>query len=253
MDSSDQKVTPISSRVGAFDVVRGFSVLSMVLFHLCYDLKFISGVSLTWFEPPLQDIWRASISWTFLFVAGCMCLHSRSNLKRALQYGLVALAIWVATTIVAVDVPISYGIIYCVAACTLVSAILQRLNALPRGYVAAAVLFAAFLALQGLSDGWVGLGALSLDLPEALYDLNGLAWLGIPGPGFSSGDYYPLLPYLMMYLCGTAVASRWKRVGYPQWAREAHLAPLTFMGRHALAVYVIHQPLLLALCTILVG
>lgn len=225
----------------------------MVLFHLCYDLKFISGVSLTWFEPPLQDIWRASISWTFLFVAGCMCLHSRSNLKRALQYGLVALAIWVATTIAAVDVPISFGIIYCVAACTLVSAGLQRLNALPRGYVAAAILFAVFLALQGLSHGRVGLGTLSVELPEALYDLNGLAWLGIPGPGFSSGDYYPLLPYLMMYLCGAAVASRWKRDGYPRWAREAHLAPLTFMGRHALAVYVIHQPLLLALCALIVG
>lgn len=253
MGSSDQKARPASGRVGAFDVVRGFSVLSMVMFHLCYDLKFISGVSLAWFEPPLQDIWRVSISWTFLFVAGCMCLHSRSNLKRALQYGLVALAIWAVTTIAAVDVPISFGIIYCVAACTLVSAILQHLNALPRGYVAAAILFAVFLALQGLPDGHVGIGALSVELPGALYDLNGLAWLGIPGPGFSSGDYYPLLPYLMMYLCGAAAASRWKRDGYPQWAREAHLAPLTFMGRHALAVYVIHQPLLLALCALIVG
>lgn len=253
MGSSDQKARPASGRVGAFDVVRGFSVLSMVIFHLCYDLKFISGVGLAWFEPPLQDIWRASISWTFLFVAGCMCLHSRSNLKRALQYGAVAVAIWVVTTIAAVDVPISFGIIYCVAACTLVSALLQRLNALPRGYVAAAILFTVFLALQGLPDGHVGIGALSVELPGALYDLNGLAWLGIPGPGFSSGDYYPLLPYLMMYLCGAAVASRWKRDGYPRWAREAHLAPLTFMGRHALAVYVIHQPLLLALCALIVG
>lgn len=253
MGSSDQKARPASGRVGAFDVVRGFSVLSMVIFHLCYDLKFISGVGLAWFKPPLQDIWRASISWTFLFAAGCMCLHSRSNLKRAFQYGAVAVAIWAVTTIAAVDVPISFGIIYCVAACTLVSAILQRLNALPRGYVAAAILFAVFLALQGLPDGHVGIGALSVELPGALYDLNGLAWLGIPGPGFSSGDYYPLLPYLMMYLCGAAVASRWKRDGYPRWAREAHLAPLTFMGRHALAVYVIHQPLLLALCALIVG
>ena len=75
----------------------------MVLFHLCYDLKFISGVSLTWFEPPLQDIWRASISWTFLFVAGYMCAHSRSNLRRAGEYGAVAVAIWLVTTIAAVQ------------------------------------------------------------------------------------------------------------------------------------------------------
>ena len=34
-------------RIGVFDLVRGFSVISMVLFHLCYDLKFIAGAQLT--------------------------------------------------------------------------------------------------------------------------------------------------------------------------------------------------------------
>ena len=80
-------------RIGIFDAVRGFSVISMVLFHLCYDLRFLAGVGLPWFASPLQDIWRASISWTFLFVAGCMCTLSRSNLRRGLTYGAVALAI----------------------------------------------------------------------------------------------------------------------------------------------------------------
>ena len=61
------------TRVHVYDVVRGFSVISMVLFHLCYDLKFILGMDLGWFAPPFQDIWRASIAWVFVFVAGGMC------------------------------------------------------------------------------------------------------------------------------------------------------------------------------------
>ena len=238
-------------RVGVFDLVRGVSVISMVLFHLCYDLKFIAGYDLTWFEPPLQDVWRCSISWVFLFIAGCMCTLSRNNLRRALEYGGVALAIWVVTTIAAVDTPISFGIIYCMAACTLVAWVLQRIGALPRGYAAAALLFVAFIALLGLSDATIGIGPWRLGLPQELTSVEGLAWLGLPSPSFSSGDYYPLLPYLLIYLCGAAMGARWKQRGYPSWAIAANLAPLNFVGRHALLVYVVHQPVILGACALL--
>lgn len=251
-ESSQSQGTRAPGRVGVFDVVRGFSVVSMVLFHLCYDLRFIAGVPLPWFAPPLQDVWRASISWTFLFVAGCMCPLSRSNLKRGLQYGAVALGIWVVTTVSAVDTPISFGIIYCMAACTLVAWALSRHGALPRGRVAAVALFVAFLALQGLPRGEVGVGPLVVRLPGVLYETPWLSWLGLPGPGFASGDYYPLLPYLCMYLTGAAMGWMWARRGYPAWARTAHAAPLSAVGRHALLVYVVHQPVLLALTMALV-
>lgn len=238
-------------RIGVFDVVRGFSVISMVLFHLCYDLRFIVGADLAWFAPPLQDIWRASISWTFLFVAGCMCPLSRSNLRRALQYAAVALAIWVVTTLAAVDTPISFGIIYCMAACTFVAWALKELGWLPRGPLAAAILFVLFVALLGLPDGVVGIGPVTVELPQALYETEWLSWLGLPGPSFASGDYYPLLPYLLIYLAGAALGTFWAERGYPAWAQDAHVAPLSLVGRHALLVYVVHQPVLLALCLLL--
>lgn len=239
-----------AGRLGVFDLARGYSVASMVLFHLCYDVKFIAGAPLPWFEPPLQDVWRASISWTFLFIAGCMCPLSRSNLRRGLQYAGVALAVWAATALAAVDTPISFGIIYCDAACTLVAALLGRARLLPRGPVAAALLFAAFLALHGIAGGTVLAGA--VELPRALYATPWLSWLGLPGPGFASGDYYPLLPYLFIYLAGAACGSSWKGRGYAAWAYRARLEPLNFCGRHALVIYVLHQPLLLALCQALV-
>ena len=219
----------------------------MVLFHLCYDLRFLAGVQLDWFAPPLQDIWRASISWTFLFVAGCMCSQSRSNLRRGLKYGVVAIAIFVVTYIAAVDTPISFGIIFCMAACTLVTWALQRANALPRGLVAALVLLACFVLLLPISRGYVGVGSLELRLPQALYQTEWLSWLGFPGPHFASGDYYPLLPYLMVYLSGAAVGAYLVKRGYPDWARRCSVAPLNFAGRHALPIYVLHQPILLVL------
>lgn len=247
MATSQAKAEQRRSRVCAFDAWRGFSVISMVLFHYCYDLRYLSGMELSWFAPPLQDIWRASISWSFVFIAGCMCAHSRDNLRRAGVYGLVALGVFAATSIASVDVPISFGVIYCMAACTFVEWLLERVHARPRGYPAAAILLVAFLLLLGLPSGSVGLGPASLSLPRALYSTEWLSWLGLPGPNFASGDYYPLLPYLMLYLSGCACATTWREHGYPNWALANRARPLQAVGRHALLVYVLHQPVLLLL------
>lgn len=243
--AQDARTRPETGRVRVFDVVRGFSVLSMICFHLCYDLRFIAGLDLAWFAPPLQDVWRASISWTFLFVAGCMCRYSRDNLRRAGKYLLLAAAIFLATFIARVDVPISFGVIFCMGACTLVWWLLSRASLEPKGPVAAAIFLACFLMLLDLPGGHVWLFGIDVQVPGALYQTEWLSWLGFPGPAFSSGDYYPLLPFLMMYLAGASLCGSWRERGLPGWCSERGVRPLEWMGRHALPVYVIHQPLIL--------
>ena len=238
-------------RLRLFDTIRGFSIVSMVAFHLCYDLKFIAGHELAWFEPPLRDIWRASISWTFLFVAGCMCALSRHNGRRALRYGAFALAIYLVTSIAAVDTPISFGIIYCMAACTFVEWLLEQLRLSPKGPVAAVALFVCFVLLLPLARGRIGIGPFMIAVPSAPYDSGLFSWLGMPGPGFASGDYYPLLPYLMIYLAGSAMGWWWKERGFPSVAYQVGCPPLEAIGRHPLIVYAVHQPLLLALVSVL--
>lgn len=234
-----------SGRVPLFDVVRGFSVASMVGFHACYDAVFLFGQQLPWFAPPFVGIWRASIAWTFLAVAGWMCSFSRNNLARAGRYLAVAAAIYVATSLAAVDDPINFGIIFCMGASTLVDALLEKGGIEPRGRVCAAVLVLCFLLCLSVPAGSLGGPFFSVPLPEALYRSPALAWLGFPGPGFVSGDYYPLLPFSLMYGAGIALGRWFKGAGYPPWVLRIRCRPLQWLGRHALAVYVIHQPLLL--------
>ncbi len=238
-------------RMAIFDVVRGFSVISMVAFHLCYDLRFIYGFDLDFFRPPLQDVWRASISWTFLFVAGCMCSFSRSGWKRAARYLVAAAAVWVVTTVVSVDTPISFGIIFCMGASTLLQELLYRMGFKPEGWMPALLLLVAFLLLRGVPHGTVGIGSLSVRLPRWLYATPWLSWLGFPGPGFASGDYYPVLPFFLMYLVGACMGRHWKSVGYPAWFHRVSCRPLQFAGRHALPVYLLHQPLIMLVLELL--
>lgn len=111
---------PGPRRLLALDALRGATVISMVAFHVMYDLTYLYGINAPWFtDGPLQGIWRISISWVFLALAGWMTSHSRSNLKRGLRYSLVALLIWAATTVSGVGISISYGIMYCMAVSTL--------------------------------------------------------------------------------------------------------------------------------------
>ena len=185
--SASSQEPPASQRVAFFDVVRGFSVISMVLFHLCYDLRYIYGFDLGFFQPPFQDIWRCSISWVFLFIAGCMCTFSRNGLKRSAKYLLAALTVYVVTVLAAVDTPISFGIIFCMGACTLVEYLLQRLHIAPSGLATAATLLLAFLFTQGISHGYVGFGSMHVYLPKSLYATPYLSCLRVLVTGVSYG------------------------------------------------------------------
>ena len=107
----------MQKRITIFDTVRGFTMISMAGFHACYDLAYLYDWDMPWFtQTVFQDIWRASISWVFLFIAGWMCTLSRNNAKRAAKYAAAALVVWIATTLVSVDDSVNFGIIYCMAA-----------------------------------------------------------------------------------------------------------------------------------------
>lgn len=266
----------LSQRVRGYDVLRGVSVISMVAFHACYDVVYLWDIRLGWFRSPLQDVWRASISWCFLLIAGIMCSYSRNNLKRALKYLFVAALIWIATTLIAVDTPISYGIIYCMGFSSLLAWALEKLFHRNQGtsktelegrvsnasngsksnqlIIVAATLFLSFLLCLEVPQGKLGLGIFGgpyIALPSGLYTTEALNWLGFPGPSFASGDYYPPIPYSLLFLVGSKLGLVTKLHGVPSILNKIKCTPLEWIGRHALEIYVVHQPIVLALLTLI--
>lgn len=206
--SGSQASLRVSSRVHGYDVIRGLAVISMVGFHFCYDLATLKGASIPWFRPPFQDVWRASISWTFLIVAGVMCSYSRSNLRRGVRYLVLALVIFAVTTIAAVDTPISFGIIYCMGASTLCAWALDSVGAFPRGprgLALGALVFAMlFFLCLGVPSGTIGFapfGGPFLRLTRVPLELAGISWAS-----FQLGG---LLPSPFPFRCSIFPACLW--------------------------------------------
>lgn len=112
---------------------------------------------------------------------------------------------------------------------------------------------AAFLALLYVPSGYLDFGFTRMTLPQELYATPWLSWLGFPGPGFVSGDYYPVLPYLLMYLAGASAGPSLKDSFCSGRVRDLGLRPLEWLGRHALLVYAVHQPVLLVVASLVSG
>jgi len=100
------------------------------------------------------------------------------------------------------------------------------------------------LALLGLCLAIIGLyllGRPGLPFPY-------LMPLGLPWSGFSSSDYFPLLPYFGFFLIGCALGRsvyRKKQSLLPKVNANFFLIRfLTLCGKHSLWIYLLHQPLL---------
>ncbi|QWT17002.1 DUF1624 domain-containing protein [Collinsella sp. zg1085] len=229
------------SRIPLIDSVRGITMLSMLLFHTAYDLVYICGYSLPFFENPyIQDVWRASISWTFLLIAGSMALCSRNNFKRAIRYAAVSLLLWVVTSIAALDTPISFGIMFCMAASTLIIVPLAPLIKTLR-HKQAGICFVVVLIIF----------ACCLPIPYTYYEVAGLSWLGFPDASFSSGDYYPLIPYSLMYGAGALLWHALQKPLTTHFPEILTFNPLPFLaklGTRSLLIYVFHQPIIFSVC-----
>ncbi len=89
--------------------------------------------------------------------------------------------------------------------------------------------------------------ACTWSIPKAVYPIPYLAWLGFPSPDFVSGDYYPLIPFIFMYLAGFFAARTAQKANRkaPAWANSNPIPALASLGRHALPFYLLHQPVIL--------
>jgi uncharacterized membrane protein len=229
---------PKLKRYVAVDVARGIALIAMASYHFTWDLEFFGYA-----DPGLTAFgwWKfyaRCIASTFLFLVGVSLFLAHGKQirwngfwKRFAMVAGAAFAISAATRLATPDSFIFFGILHEIALASLLGLAFLRLPALLTLVVAAFVI------------------AAPLYLRSEIFDHPALWWVGLSATNPRSNDYVPLLPWFGAVLAGISAAKLASAFGV--LTRLAGLTsgrwtnPLVFIGRHSLAFYLIHQPVLI--------
>jgi uncharacterized membrane protein len=239
---SDTLIAPprSSSRIRAIDVGRGIALVAMAIYHFTWDLEFFGYV-----EPGLTAVggWKIfarCIASSFLFLVGVSLVLAHANgprwkpfLIRLAQVAAAAGAISLATWLAVPGGFIFFGILHQIALGSLLGVLLLSLPAVVLIPIAGFVIAApTFLRSDAFDTPW-------------------LWWVGLSSVNPHSNDYVPLFPWFGAILLGMAATKVATRLGLIErmrsWSIPRFARLLEWGGRHSLAVYLIHQPVLIAL------
>jgi uncharacterized membrane protein len=222
------------------DGVRGLAIAGVVLFHIVWDFEFTGLISGFAFHP----IWLAFghvLAGTFMFLVGVSLVLAhgrevrwRSFLKRVGIVALGAVIISIATWFAFPQNFIYFGILHAIAMASLVAIMFLRLPTL----VTIAVALFFFLARDVVSSD--------------AFNSRWLAWIGLFTSAPPSNDFVPVFPWFGLTLLGVAAArlvfgADGTMRSIPDLGNGLMVRAFVWMGRNSLVIYLVHQPVLLAI------
>lgn len=237
-------------RIHMLDEIRGFAIICMIFHHAFLDIGDVLGFE--WGYQVFDDLCKVQpIFWAIFIIISGMCSRlSRNTLKR----GVVVLVCGgIITLFTAVLMPlfgfvgaeIYFGILHCLGACMIIAGILMPLIKKIDYRIGASVSAVLFLMFYDIERRSLCFGMISL--PDSWYQYDFLAPLGLHSSSFFSADYFSILPWIFMFLCGAFIGKLAADEGLPGIMYKKHSKFLSFIGKNSLWVYLAHQPVLYAL------
>ncbi len=227
-------------RLISLDLARSLALLAMAMFHFTYDLDMLGWITRGTATSGFFWYFARIIAGSFIFLAGMglWLAHGRGIRWKAFwrrETKIIAAALVVSIVTISADLylglyglRIFYGILHSIAVSSLVGLAFLRWRAVPLLVLAAAVFVLPWVWSTPALDG-------------------PLVWLGLSGRVPVTADYQPFFPWFAPFLAGMATGrifswlKLWPRLNLPQ---TPLLRALAWPGRHSLAVYLIHQPIL---------
>lgn len=226
------------------DLLRGAAILLMVLYHLVFDLDYFAVYDIDVSSGFWLAMARAAASLFLLLVGLSLTLsYSRARLsgqddrfrqrllKRSTWILSLALGITIVSYLFIGKGFIVFGVLHLIGLSLMLAYPFLRLQR-------ANVIFGLLFIVLGIY-----LHTISVGFPWLL-------WLGMTPPDFYSVDYFPVLPWFGLILMGMSLGSRFypdyqRRIALPDLSSSPFVRALAFLGRNSLAVYLIHQPVII--------
>lgn len=241
-----------TKRIPQIDIIKGFAVILMVIFHYFYLGSFLEKLNLPLSESytGIYFILAKSAHTIFILMVGFNLSLSRFNSKnnisifykkqliRSLEIAILAIVVSALSYLAFSENWIKFGILHFIA--------ISILLALPfANKPNLSITLATFLLIIYF---YITLGAF-----VNFHDIipGHIAFiLGIYNPGIYSYDYFSIIPYfsvilLGIYFCHTMYDEDNRRLKYLEFLNYIKFKNyLIFLGKHSLAIYFIHYIIL---------
>jgi uncharacterized membrane protein len=235
---------PASNRLVYIDTLRGLAIVLMVIYHFCFDLSYFGLAPFDFYEDSFWLHTRTLILSLFLGLVGVSLVlahRRRLNVRRFLRrLGLIAASaslVSLATWWMFGERYVFFGVLHFIAV-------------------------ASVLGLLFLRAGWlnliagVGVIVFATRYQSAWFDVPGRRWIGLMTRKPQTEDYVPLLPWFGVVLLGLFAGPyivRWSSRLGDNGRNAAVTRWLALAGRHSLAIYLIHQPILIGALSLYVS
>lgn len=221
-------------RIWEIDFLRGVAIILMVLFHLAVDLAEYYAYPLVYTQGVLYYTGKLSAV-LFLLLAGLSTRFSRNCLRHGLQILSWGMVVTIITYVYNPAMYVRFGILHLIGS-GLILIHFTRTIAGWRRMALAILLMAGGKVAEQTTTAQVWL------LP-----------LGFSPAGFATLDYYPLLPWGGVMFLGVTAGDFLYRDGRSLFKHPPEPNLFTCLGRHSLCIYLLHQPVLLALLWLVYG
>ncbi len=243
----------LQERFWEVDLLRGLAIILMIAYHFIFDLNFFGIYPLNIFSGPLWYFPRI-IEAIFIFLVGISLYLSYTRaelsgkypkdkdfflkyLKRGLWIFFLGLVITLVTWIFIRAEFIIFGILHFVGLAIILAYPLLKYN---KKY-----------KYLNLTAGLLFITA-GIYLAQYTFNFDWLLWLGFIPQNLFTVDYFPLLPWLGVvslgiFAGGILYRGYQRRFKFPDLSSYLPVKVFTFLGRHSLIIYFIHQPILIGL------
>ena len=228
------------ARIPLIDLARSAALAGMVAFHFSYDLLMFGLIPRAYAASDFFYFHARIVAGSFLVLAGLgLWLAHGQGIRwpafwhRFVKVAGAAVLVTVATRLAMPDFYIYFGILHAIAFYSLLGLAALRLPAPMTALIAAGFIAGSYF-LQGSG----------LDAPL-------LRFVGLSSLPAQTMDFEPIFPWFGAVLLGIALGQIGTKLGL--WVRlsgfpkGAWVDRLSWPGRHSLLIYLIHQPILMAL------
>lgn len=229
-----------AKRIDTLDLIRGVCIIGMMFDHAMFDLAYTAGV--VWARVVAQSvIWEIIKQFgagVFILIAGVCTNLSRDNLRRGIKVLLAAEVVTVATSVlssfVGYDMTIRFGILHFMGWSMIIYAMAERY--LPKWF---ANPFWILVFIPSYAVYKMGL------LPQV--EATELYCFGLTSWRFFSADYFPLFPWIFLFIFGIWLGRYLLSKNIPQGALSLKVPVVNYIGRKPLLIYIVHQPIIYGL------